>query len=884
MEYKTIDKKYKELYNKYAHTKNPVKDYSYYLHSVSEYGRSLSDVPDIYRTDEMILKALKTKNCPIILPSKQDIEGLIKKFCIEKRHLEEEEKKEFRTSLTWILYEKYDKSLSNSAFQNAHLYTFFDFYDEVSRYFSGMDTISYLYMYEGMTIPISIGNGLEGYKFYGLSFDYTTKILHKKEITEKEYDHLWQHLAGLLKVYYCCSKIQEYWWMFNPTDLVEIPILQDGIIYERYETVNENGAVYDFSRSYLFSIPDNITEFIIPETVSEFDNSCFRGNTKLKKITISSRLWEIPEMAFMDCTSLEEVDLSSVNVDYDIDRITVKTAAFCNCKSLHIIDFSKLTIGYDSNLCFANCFKLKNIEGIQQDYGGSTSFLFYHCDSLTGIVDCEKLYLGDYNFACCKELKAVINIKSDVPVGSFLGCEKIEYVEFSGGGSWIHIGDYSFAGCKSLACIDISKSILKSVGDYAFEQCVSLVELKLNSKCWHEFRISDNAFNKDSTTVIKWSSSDSYYDEETIMDYYNWQKQEDNEIDKTNRKCIQKTKQFLLDTYGALSHKTSGEERRKIIGYLFSSKGDVMGSRLCDILNKDICNYDEALKISKLFCESIDYCNVKENGTLCILEAVFSWAKSFSIQAYKKAVIHNRFEPLSLLYEIVVKAHNILLDYLKTEGIVDNGESTSEDIGIMPSSVYSDELYNVITNDEIKFIESLNSLSNSQLPYIIRYYLLKHIATYHNIQNELEGIFDDNKKEIVELQLKIQTIGTITPRSLSKVCSIIWHEFIYDDINDNYIELGAVEISPQTNTETYISFDFSKGILCFEERAMFEQYPMGINIIGIENENNYPRIDYENEDDPDYYSGTYAHDVAGYSDEEIDDIFDGEPDAYWNID
>lgn len=32
------------------------------------------------------------------------------------------------------------------------------------------------------------------------------------------------------------------------------------------------------------------------------------------------------------------------------------------------------------------------------------------------------------------------------------------------------------------------------------------------------------------------------------------------------------------------------------------------------------------------------------------------------------------------------------------------------------------------------------------------------------------------------------------------------------------------------------------------------------------------------------YAGTYAHDVEGYSDEEIDTIFDGDPDAYWNID
>lgn len=34
----------------------------------------------------------------------------------------------------------------------------------------------------------------------------------------------------------------------------------------------------------------------------------------------------------------------------------------------------------------------------------------------------------------------------------------------------------------------------------------------------------------------------------------------------------------------------------------------------------------------------------------------------------------------------------------------------------------------------------------------------------------------------------------------------------------------------------------------------------------------------------DEYAGSYAQDVEGYSDDVIDDAFDGEPDAYWNID
>lgn len=41
------------------------------------------------------------------------------------------------------------------------------------------------------------------------------------------------------------------------------------------------------------------------------------------------------------------------------------------------------------------------------------------------------------------------------------------------------------------------------------------------------------------------------------------------------------------------------------------------------------------------------------------------------------------------------------------------------------------------------------------------------------------------------------------------------------------------------------------------------------------------------EEEPDTYdrfNGSYAQDVMGYSDDEIDIVFDGDPDAYWNID
>lgn len=48
-------------------------------------------------------------------------------------------------------------------------------------------------------------------------------------------------------------------------------------------------------------------------------------------------------------------------------------------------------------------------------------------------------------------------------------------------------------------------------------------------------------------------------------------------------------------------------------------------------------------------------------------------------------------------------------------------------------------------------------------------------------------------------------------------------------------------------------------------------------------DDSYCEHDYE-ESHYEKYAGTYAQDVAGYSDEDIDNAFDGNPDAYWNID
>lgn len=56
----------------------------------------------------------------------------------------------------------------------------------------------------------------------------------------------------------------------------------------------------------------------------------------------------------------------------------------------------------------------------------------------------------------------------------------------------------------------------------------------------------------------------------------------------------------------------------------------------------------------------------------------------------------------------------------------------------------------------------------------------------------------------------------------------------------------------------------------------------------FESEDYYNSDEYDSnyEEKPSYgrYSGSWAQDVEGYSDDDIDTIFDGDPSAYWNID
>lgn len=120
------------------------------------------------------------------------------------------------------------------------------------------------------------------------------------------------------------------------------------------------------------------------------------------------------------------------------------------------------------------------------------------------------------------------------------------------------------------------------------------------------------------------------------------------------------------------------------------------------------------------------------------------------------------------------------------------------------------------------------------------------------------------------------------------VCTCKWAEVndfheglarVYDDYLEKY---GYIDYEG----ELVISCNYNSGSVFRNGLASVERYGEYFAIDGggnrIEAEYDKP-IDSESSS-YERYRGSYAQDEMGYSDDDIDTIFDGDPDAYWNID
>ncbi len=181
---------------------------------------------------------------------------------------------------------------------------------------------------------------------------------------------------------------------------------------------SDDGVLFNKDKTSLLRVPETLTEYVVPNSVTIIDNYAFQGCSKLRNVTIRDNVTSIGNSAFSDCTNL-------VGIKIPDSVKTIGSSAFYNCGNLNTVDFgnSVTTIG---DYAFNYCSSLTTIS--LPDSVSDINRAFNYCYGLISID------IGD----------GVNMIKS----GAFFCCDKLSSITIGSGVT--HIVSGAFGGCESL--------------------------------------------------------------------------------------------------------------------------------------------------------------------------------------------------------------------------------------------------------------------------------------------------------------------------------------------------------------------------------------------------------------------------------------------------
>ncbi len=208
---------------------------------------------------------------------------------------------------------------------------------------------------------------------------------------------------------------------------------------ENQNYCTEDGVLFTKDRTSLLQAPRTLTEYVIPNTVTEIGISAFEGCKNLNKVTIGDKVTSIGSSAFYECSSLTSIKIPD----------SVKTIA---------------------GSTFYGCSNLSNVE-----FGNSVTTI------------------GDYAFNYCRALTSISLPDSVTDINrAFNQCTGLTSIDIGN----VKTLDYrAFWGCSELSSITIGSSFTR-VGSNAFEGCESLINVYYygTEEQWQKVTISDGNF------------------------------------------------------------------------------------------------------------------------------------------------------------------------------------------------------------------------------------------------------------------------------------------------------------------------------------------------------------------------------------------------------
>ena len=258
----------------------------------------------------------------------------------------------------------------------------------------------------------------------------------------------------------------------------------------------------------LFLEGEEITDLVIPDSVSVISSFAFSGCTSINSVSIPRAVTEIGAASFSNCSSLSAINIDSANPVYDSRDscnaiiTTANGRLIVGCKSTFIpvgvtaiddwafyactdltsvhIPNSVTKIGFEA---FYRCSSLigVNIPNSVTTIGYQA---FYGCTSLGQIhIPASVRSIGESAFEYCPSLSSM-----SVAIGNprYDSRDECNAIIETGDSTLIAgcrntvipptvatIGDYAFSGCSTLTSADIPVGVT-TVGDYAFRGCFSL--------------------------------------------------------------------------------------------------------------------------------------------------------------------------------------------------------------------------------------------------------------------------------------------------------------------------------------------------------------------------------------------------------------------------
>ena len=221
-----------------------------------------------------------------------------------------------------------------------------------------------------------------------------------------------------------------------------------------------------------------ITDLIIPNSVTRIGDCAFDGCSYLTSVTIPSSVITIGELAFGGCTGL-----TSITIPNSVTTISRSTFSGCKWLASVTIPNSVTSIG---NNAFWNCTRLKKV--IVNDIAAWCDIAF-EGKSSNPLYYAHRLYNDENTEITSLTIPNSVTCIGDYAFSGYSGLSSVTIPS-----SVTSIGNYTFSDCSGLPSVTIPNT-MTSIGEGAFSGCSGLTSVI--SKMVIPCNITSNCFPQD---------------------------------------------------------------------------------------------------------------------------------------------------------------------------------------------------------------------------------------------------------------------------------------------------------------------------------------------------------------------------------------------------